>query len=274
MHTFHKALSLLICLSLLSVLMAGCGGPSGTLTLIMPKIGSADAAILMTEDATVIIDAGEADDGTELLQLLRQNGRDTVDLLVISHYDKDHIGGAADILRNLTVRQVIGSTAPKASAEMHDYLAALAEAGISEQVLTKEETFTFGDLTVTVDTPLGSYSTEESNNASNIAVVSYGKIKMAFTGYAMTQRLQEYKWPKGAFDLMKIPHHGRDAADLETYADSLKDGAAAIVTSSKKTPESDDLTSALQASGVSVYLTRKGDVTVTTDGKTLSVTQR
>ena len=274
MRTFSKLMGLLVSGGLLLGLFTGCGGSPGTLTLMIPKIGSADAALLMTDDATVIIDAGESDDGAELLQLLRQSGRDTVDLMVISHYDKDHIGGAAEILRNMTVKQVIGSTSQKASAETREYLAALAEAGISELVLTKQETFTFGALSITVDPPLGSYSIEESNNASNIAIVSFGKIRMAFTGDAMTERLSEFRWPGKAYDLIKIPHHGRDADDLETYLGSLKDGAAAVVTSSKKTPESEELTAALAEAGITVYLTRKGDVTVTTDGTDLTVTQR
>ena len=274
MRTFSKLMGLLVSAGVLLGLMTGCGGSPGTLTLIMPKIGSADAALLMTDDATVIIDAGESDDGDELLSLLRQSGRDTVDLMIISHYDKDHIGGAAKILGNMTVKRVIGSTAPKASDEMREYLAALTEAGVTEEILTKQETFTFGALSVTVDPPLGSYNVEDSNNASNIAIVSFGKIRMAFAGDAMTERLGEFPWPGKTYDLIKIPHHGRDAEDLGAYLGSLKDGAAAIVTSSKKTPESEELTAALSEAGISVYLTRKGDVTVTTDGTELTVSQR
>ena len=30
-------------------------------------------------------------------------GKDKLDVLIISHYDKDHVGGAADVIRNIPI---------------------------------------------------------------------------------------------------------------------------------------------------------------------------
>ena len=62
----------------------------------------------MTEEHTVVIDTGETEDAGTILDVLSDYHRDSIDLLVISHYDKDHVGGAAELMNSLTVHRVIG----------------------------------------------------------------------------------------------------------------------------------------------------------------------
>ena len=245
----------------------------GDLTVVFLKAGAADAAVLMTENATVVIDTGESSDGDKVLQLLADYGRDTIDLMVISHYDKDHVGGAAEILENVTVKRVIGSTSPKDSEEMTAYRAALAAAGLTEES-PKQETILLDGVSLTVDPPHSKvYSEDQSNNSSVIVTVSYGETLLLFAGDAMTQRLREFSWKNEAYDLIKIPHHGRDAADTVYYLSSLKSGGNAIVTSSKKEPEDEALVTELESAGITVYLTRNGTVTAVSDGKVLNMLQ-
>ena len=94
MSTFSKRLFPILGL-LMVLLLSSCGKKSNDLTVVFPKLGAADCAILMTEDHTVVIDAGEAEDADTILDVLSDYHRDTIDLLLISHYDKDHVGGAA-----------------------------------------------------------------------------------------------------------------------------------------------------------------------------------
>ena len=281
MRILNKGIALL-CAVFLLLATAGCGnaaseaetvGINGDLTIVFPKLGSADAALLMTEQATVLIDAGESNDGDEILELLDAYGRSSIDLLLISHYDKDHIGGAAEVIGGTTVSRVIGSTSPKESDEMTAYTAALSAAGLTEEKPT-DQTIVLGGMVIHVDPPRKrSYTEDQSNNSSVVVSVTYGETGFFFGGDAMSARLKEITWPEQAYDLVKIPHHGRDAADIDPYLGSFRAGAYAIVTSSKKEPESDDLMAALQDHGIHTLRTRNGDIVVTSDGKQLTVTQ-
>ena len=273
MRTLSK-LTAAFCLCCL-LLLSGCKSHSG-LTVVFPKLGSADGAVLMTENSTVVIDTGETNDGDELLELLQHYDRNTVDLLIISHYDKDHVGGAAELLAGCTVKRVIGSTSPKDSEEMDAYRAALQKAGLTEEIPTAAQSVTFGDLHLVIDPPKQSaYAQDQSNNSSTVVSVTYLDTHLLFAGDAMTLRTQEFapKLDEKSYDLIKIPHHGRDTDTAALLLPALKPGAAAVITSSKKEPENQALLDLLEDSGVASYLTRQGTVVVTSDGQALKITQ-
>ena len=172
MRTFSKAwvpaLLLLLCFS-------GCG-KRDQMTVVFPKVGSADCAILMTEDATVLIDTGEDGDGDKILKLLSEYGRDRIDLMLISHYDKDHVGGADQILKALPVRRVIGSTSPKESEDYSEYLEALAAAGLSEEIPKEKMELSYGALKLTVYPPKEEvYPSDQRNNSSTAVSAAFGE---------------------------------------------------------------------------------------------------
>jgi beta-lactamase superfamily II metal-dependent hydrolase len=79
----------------------------------------------------------------------------------------------------------------------------------------------------------------------------------------MSQRMAELDLQADTYDLVKIPHHGRDTDTTAQLLPALKSGAAAIITSSKKEPESQAVTELLEENGIRPYLTRSGDVVVT-----------
>lgn len=285
-----RFLPLMLCMALAAGMLCGCGSASaesdavapevsGDMTVVFPKLGSADAAIFMTEEATVVIDTGESNDGDEVLEILNQYGKDTVDLLVITHYDKDHVGGAAEVLEGVTVKRVIGSTYPKDSDESTAYYAALSSAGLEEEILSEPLTLTLGGMVITIDPPGSVYTTDESNNASNIISVTYGKTSMLITGDAMSQRWAEYvkthQDTYGTYDLIKIPHHGRDIDLMDAYLPYFRQSGdtIGIVTSSNKEPEDTALLNELRAAGHNILRTLDGDITVVSDGNTLTVSQ-
>ena len=273
MSTFSKRLLPILGL-LMALLLSGCGKKSNDLTVVFPKLGAADCAILMTEDHTVVIDAGEAEDADTILNVLSDYHRNTIDLLLISHYDKDHVGGAAELIDSLTVRRVIGSSYPKESEEYAAYQSALSQAGLTEEILSSPETVTISDgFTLNICPPEQSeYAEDASNNASVAVAVQYGDARMLFTGDAMEERTEELLSEfSGSFDLIKLPHHGRDKATASVLSDAFgTDSTAYLVTSSKKEPEHKHLAEVLSGP---LYLTRDGTVTAVSDGSSVKITQ-
>ena len=209
MSTFSKRLFPILGL-LMVLLLSSCGKKSNDLTVVFPKLGAADCAILMTEDHTVVIDAGEVEDADTILDVLSDYHRDTIDLLLISHYDKDHVGGAAELIDSLTVRRVIGSSYPKESEEYAAYQIGAfpggTDGGNPQQPGTRND---FGRILRLNDLPAGaSPNTPEdaSNNASVAVAVQYRGTRMLFTGDAMEERTEELLSEfSGSFDLIKLP---------------------------------------------------------------------
>jgi competence protein ComEC len=92
--------------------------PAGHVELLAADVGQGSAVLVRTRNHLLLYDTGpaysrQADAGVRvLLPLLRARGEARVDLLVLSHRDADHVGGAASLLRALPVRALSSSLEP------------------------------------------------------------------------------------------------------------------------------------------------------------------
>ena len=77
---------------------------------------------------------------------------------------------------------------------------------------------------------------------------------------------------KLACDLMKVPYHGNDLANLDQLL-ALATPHYGIITCSDKNPEEQGKMDTLRQAGVSVFLTRNGNVEFSSNGVSVSVSQ-
>lgn len=243
---------------------------AGTLELHVFDAGAADAILLRTENSAVLIDAGEKGFGKTILAYLAEQGVDALDYLIVTHFDKDHVGGAAKVLNSIPVKAVLQSNQPKDSDEYENYVEALRGAGIEPVTLRETDTFSLDGVSYTVDPPRQSaYAQDSSNNSSLIVSVRYGDTGVLLPGDAQTLRLAEFLDANTtSYDVLKLPHHGRDEPLLEALLASVKP-TYAIITSSEEEPESGAVLAALEQAGVRTLLTRNQSVTLYSDGITI-----
>jgi competence protein ComEC len=89
--------------------------PEGQVEILVADVGQGTAVMLRTREHLMLYDAGprysqESDAaGRVLLPLLRARGESTLDLLVLSHSDTDHTGGASALLAALDVKASLSS---------------------------------------------------------------------------------------------------------------------------------------------------------------------
>lgn len=92
--------------------------PAGEFELLAPDIGQGNAVLVRTQGHVLLFDTGPvyapgADAGERvLLPLLRRLGVRRLDLLMLSHRDNDHVGGAATLLQALPVAELRTSLEP------------------------------------------------------------------------------------------------------------------------------------------------------------------
>ena len=236
--------------------------------------GKADAILLTTQSGTVLIDAGEKGFGKTILSYLEEKGVERIDYFIITHFDQDHVGGAAKVINNITVGTVLQSNRPKDSEEYEKYVKALDGAGIEPVTVRETYAFAFDGVSYTVDPPRQSeYYTDSSNNSSLIVTVRNGENRFLFMGDAQTERLAEFlDGNPAACDVLKIPHHGKDEPLLGELLEATQPSFA-VITSSDEEPESTETVGTLERMGVRVLLTREGAVTLRSDGANIAVSK-
>jgi beta-lactamase superfamily II metal-dependent hydrolase len=241
------------------------------LTVTFLDIGKADSIIITGEDSTVVIDCGEKGDGKEIVRFLEEQGTSVIDYLIITHYDKDHVGGAAKVINSFEINNVLAPDYHEYSPEAEKYRTALENKGIEPQLLTADMSFELGGGDYTVYTPKQSYyGPDNDNDFSLVTRLDYNDTSFVFAGDAMDQRLTEVM-DIGRCDLLKVPYHGRKLANLGAFIDALEPEYAVVTTSGEDfSPYTQGV---LRDKKVQFWSTcYNGRVTAVSDGINISVT--
>ena len=245
----------------------------GELQVYCFQAGKADAFLFWNEAGAVLLDTGESGFGKTILEKLEALGIQRLDYLIITHFDKDHVGGAKKLLISIPVGTVLQSNCPKTGSSAYDkYAAALAEQGMEAVTLRESLSFTLGDVRFTVEPPAReSYQTDASNNSSLIVTVTHGSSRLLFTGDAEDERLEEYLAGDPApCVFVKLPPHGVYQSSLTELLEKTSPSYA-LITSSEEEPEEQKTLDLLSQSGVECFLTRSAPVLLTSDGSSLRV---
>ena len=233
--------------------------------------GKADAFLLYTDSSAVLIDTGESGFGKTIVEKCEELGIDRLDCLIVTHFDKDHVGGAKKVLAELSVTTVLQSNVPKDSSEYEKYVRQLAICGIEPITVRGDYRLTLGGVTYTVNAPQQEhYADSASNNSSLITSVEYGAKRFLFLGDAEDARLAELIAASPAhYDLVKLPHHGNQHKPLPDLI-RMTTPRYAIITSSDDQPEDARTVTLLNEAGAETFLTRIAPVEIYTDGEQIT----
>jgi len=243
------------------------------MTLHFFNAGKADACLLRTANSTVLIDTGKNKMGKEIVEYLEENGIPQIDLMFVTHFDKDHVGGADKVLESGRVKQVYEPAYLSESKQYVQYREALQASQTPFVSLEENISFELDGVVYQIDVANQSYYGEdEENDFSLVISIQNGETSFLFAGDVENPRLSELLAEGvGRHDMLKVPHHGK-AEKLSASFFAAVRPQYSIITSDEDEPEEAAVVRALEQYGT-VYLTREGAVTFVSDGKTLAVSQ-
>ena len=274
-QTSRRGFLQLLAGGVLSAALTGCAPGSSALTVTFLDVGKADAIVLSTAGYTIMIDTGTAKKATKVVDALNNLGVSAINELILTHFDQDHVGGAAAVLDNFSVDEVIATYESKESDEVNAYHDAMKSHGINVVEVRSETERVYDAVNYTIIPPVReSYDKDTSNNSSLVVRVTFGTVSMLFAGDIQHERIEELlaSGKDLSANLLKVPHHGKEEDDSAKFFEAASP-MYAVITSSKDDKESDVVVKELENCGARVFLTRKGAVTAITDGNTLKVTQ-
>ncbi len=270
--------SLAVAVGAVPVRVLASGWPPGGAVLVVCDVGQGDALVLpvATHDA-VVVDTGPEPSAVD--GCLRRLRVSTVDLLVLTHFHLDHVGGITGVLDGRTVAGVLESpyhAPPEGERLVHTAVAALPVADA-----VPGWSYARGGLALRVIGPTTMHAgtrSDPNNNSVVLHVVSAG-ITMLLAGDAETEEQQDLCSLDPSdlrADVLKVAHHGsafQDPCFLEGVAPRI-----AVVSVSVDNPyghPNKAVLARLTGAGVRVLRTdRDGDVAVAADGDDLLVATR
>lgn len=265
--TIFIGLAILVCISLMFY------SKDDKLKIYFFNAGKADASIITYKDLVIMIDTSEENLSDEILEYLDKNNIKKIDYLIITHFDKDHVGSASNIIDNIKVDNVFQSNVPKNSTVYSNYIKSLEDKNITPVTLTDTYTFEYQDIKVTINGPNKIYKKNESNNSSLITSIYYKDTNFIFMGDAQKDRLKDFISSNNiTYDFVKIPYHGNYQKQLDNLLENIKPGYA-VITSSLDYVEDDKMIDLLKEKNIKYYLTRNGEIMIKSDGKKIKIIQ-
>ncbi len=192
------------------------------LRLTMVDVGQGTGCTYQTADGDwLVFDTGPGAD--TVAQYLRYSGVNTIEALVLSHGDLDHIGGAAHILRDFKVRTLLASAAAQTTKDWQTLVPYLDDA----EVITVSQPLCFQLGNATLDCTLVAESESADENANQlVARLDDAGLSTLFTGDTAAEALDEIPWQPT--DLVLVPHHGSKNSWRADFYEALSPQLALI----------------------------------------------
>lgn len=210
---------------------------SGVLTFAALDIGQGDALYIESPTGVqVLVDAGAG--GGAVLRALPKVmpwGDRTIDAVIETHPDADHMGGMKDVLERYQVSAFISPGIEKHNATT-DALAAEVEAQHLPDLVARRgmRLDLGGGARIDVlypDQDVSGYG-EKSNDGSIVAHLVYGKTSVLLTGdlpsTVETHLMQVATSGELASDILKVGHHGSKYSTSEVFAREVNPSVAVI----------------------------------------------
>ena len=201
------------------------------LKIFFVDVGQGDCTFIVTpKNKTILIDGGgstgsDFDVGeSTLLPYILDRGYKKIDLMFISHFDQDHIGGLFTILKELKVNRVCISKQEENSQNYKKFLEIVEEKDIPVSIVKigdkiKIEKSLYFDILWPKEEQI------EENKINNNAIVmklNYNNFSCLFTGdiekVAEDKIVNLYK-DKSVLesDILKVAHHGSKTSTTEEF---------------------------------------------------------
>ena len=275
-----KLLPILLSLALL-LSLTGCGrsdAGANSMTVLYLDVGKADCTILTDGAHTVLIDCAETDDGETILSVLKENRISQIDLLIVTHFDKDHIGGVPEVLSSFSVLHVIEPDYAPENPEAEAYTAyraALELASITPEAVSDALDVMLGDMQLSILGAGGAaYEKNTDNNNSLVVTVTHCENRFFFAGDIEKQRIADLlEAGVSSCDVLKVPHHGVYNKQLPALFAALG-MKEAVITCSEKNPANSETIDRLDALGCRVWQTVNGTVRVISNQNGITISQK
>ena len=235
--------------------------------------GKADAIVLSKNNKYIMIDTGEESLSNEILKYFQNNNITKLDYLIITHFDKDHVGSASSVIDNIEIGQVLQSNVSKDSEYYTNYLNSLKNKNITPLTVQNNYEIALDDLNIIVNGPTTIYDNNESNNSSLIVSITYNDNNFLFMGDSENARIKDFiSYNTDTYNFIKIPYHGNYLKRLDNLLENIKPSYAVMTCSSDEGCE-DETIDVLNKYNISYYMTKNGSISVLSNGKNIKIKQ-
>jgi competence protein ComEC len=247
------------------------------LTVTFLDIGQGDSILIETPDGVQMLIDGGPDTSVlrELPAALPWFDR-TLDVVLGTHPDKDHIAGLVDVLKRYTVGRIITTENTGETMTAKAFHDALYQEGAEIVMARAGQVYQLGaSTTVAIFSPQNDPSMLETNTASIVAQVRYGDIAFMLTGDApasIERYLVATYGDQLESEVLKLGHHGSKTSSSDEFLTAVQPRFAVVSAGKNNTygHPSVEVVDRVTAHTIPLVSTiEEGTITFATDGSSV-----
>lgn len=234
-------------------------------------VGQGDSILIQTpNDKHILIDGGPPESGKRVVRYLKKLDVNTIDLMIATHPDMDHIGGLPEVMKHIPTKEILDSGKTHTTKTYGRYVREIHRQHIPVTIAQENKQVHLDPLLhIRI---LNTYGKTKNNNQSSIVLtINYDEVNFLLMSDI------EYKQEKdllSTYDLraniIKIAHHGSKTSSSKQFLQQVNPNIA-ILTYSKQNDfghpvkrvikNLDDIQAQIYSTAVF------GDVVIWTEGK-------
>lgn len=247
---------------------------AGEMKVHFLDVGQGLSILVQSDGQTMIYDGGDKSTSSFVVSYLQKQNVTTIDYLISSHYDSDHMAGLIGCLNAFDVKNVISSDYEHDSKLYQSFIQTVADKGLPMQHPAVGTEFSFGSGSFQILAP-ATIDPDDSNKNSVAIKLTNGDNSFIFTGDAESS--SEKAMCESGIDLscdVLVPgHHGSATATSWDFLQATVPEYAVISCGKDNQyghPDK-DVMDKLESMDIQVYRTDKqGTIVAVSDGTTLT----
>lgn len=184
-------------------------------------VGQADSILLISDNQTMLIDAGNNDDGKLIVNNIKKLGISKLDYVIGTHPHEDHIGGLDNVIDNFEIEKIYMPKVQTNTKTFEDVLDAISSKNLSISTPNVGDKFMLGNAECEVMLAgTGTKEEQENLNLSSIVIrVTYKEQSYLFMGDSETQNESSRSWEQT--NVLKVGHHGSDTSSSKNFLNQV-----------------------------------------------------
>lgn len=254
---------------------------SGLLKVVFVDVGQGDAIYIEAPNGKqVLIDGGQSAKILNSLNSIMPMFDKSIDLVVYTHCDADHIGGLPHVIDNYEVAMVMSNGCTSDTQVYKKLNQKISEKNIKTSVAEKDMRIVLDEVGVYFDIlfSAGASQSFKSNDGSIVGKLLYKDKSFMLTGDATVYTediiLKNYDRDTLKSDVLKLGHHGSKTSSGSDWLSAVNPSYSVISAglNNKYGHPNNEVLSRLGLLGLEYLETSKiGDIVFLTDGYSLSM---
>ncbi len=199
-----------------------------TLKCTVLNVGQGSAAVFESGGRYLVVDTGSGSHAQNTVAYLKKQNAERIEILCLTHWDADHIGGCVGVLKNFSCDRILSAGYEGNTRTYRSFTEEITDQQKELTVPSPGDEFSFGDCTLRMNGPVRLYENENSNSLS--MTVSDG-INTVYIGGDATEESEKDMTAAGLIrhaDVYICNHHGSSSSSCEAFISALSPSYAVI----------------------------------------------